>query len=179
MARETSDMAEPAVDEGRSRERTAGSRRERRWIIVLLVTAIFQAGLLAGGAFVWWRQAHRVGPGVGLARAVMLTADARGREAFRASMAEGRRQSRPQVRDVREARAALGRALVDSNASVATVQEALARLRGAEVALRERLEPELAQALVALGPEGRRELAGALVPANRRAGPPQTKIPGP
>lgn len=143
-------------------------RRLRRWVIGLAVLAAFLTGGLGGGAAIWWRQAHQPGAAIGLARAVQVYGDPSERRAFRNALAEGRRAARPQVRDLQDARTALAVLLAEPSPSTAALQAALARLRQADVTLRDSLEPRIAEALAGFSVDRRRAIADAIAPRGRR-----------
>lgn len=161
------------------RDLVARVRRLRRWVTALLVLTAFLAGSVAGGAAIWWQQSRQPAGPLSLARAVQGLAEPAGRQAFRDAMAEGRRAARPQVREVQEARADLARLLGDPVTPVPALQAALARLRQAEGALRESLEPRVAEVLAGFPPERRRAIAETIVPPARRAGAARQTQPSP
>jgi uncharacterized membrane protein len=172
-------MADAGDNDGERRDLVARVRALRRWVTALLILTAFLAGSVAGGAAIWWRQiAQPAGP-MALARAVQALAEPAGRQAFRDAMVAGRRAARPQARETQEARAALAQVLADPAMPGPALQAALARLRQAEGALRESLEPRVAEVIAGFPPDRRRAIADAIAPAARRPGGAPRNQPGP
>ena len=127
----------------------------RRALILSLALNVFLAGILAGGAWKWWRldlpssppaQSERAqisNEGQTNQRGLRFAADRLApehREAFRRGLRQMRRDAAPVIDAARKERNEIARLLAEPKFDRSVIANALARSRLADLAVRERIE---------------------------------------
>ena len=130
-------------------------RTPRRTLILSLALNVFLAGILAGGAWKWWRldlPSSPPGQGAPIQVGSAEQANPRGlrfaadrlapehREAFRRGLRQMRRDAAPAIDAARRERVEIARLLAEPTFDRSAIADALARSRLADLAVRERIE---------------------------------------
>ncbi|SAK96888.1 membrane protein [Caballeronia fortuita] len=142
--------------------------------VVSLVLNVFLIGSIAGGAYrLFAHQRTETAQQRGIRFAAADLSAERQRE-LRDALRKTRRESAPLIRDARDGRIDLARILAAREFDRRALDDALARTRDADVALRARIEGAVADFASTLTPDERVKLVGAM----ERYGPLRAVPPG-
>lgn len=137
-------------------------RSTRRLLILSVILNVFLVGAIVGGAVMWLRNPGPAVVGGQLQLAGAQLPDAQ-RAALRQALSATRRAARPIALERRAARAEAARLLAQPTLDVAALEGALARVRRADIAMRERLEARTVAFAATLSPTDRARMAEGLV----------------
>jgi uncharacterized membrane protein len=149
---------------------TAPAPACRRWLAASLALNLFLACAIGAAAWRWLDQrseAAATAPAAAAAqRGLRFAADElpmEQRRAYRLGLRDARREMAPQVQTAREGRSEVLQLLTATRYDRQAVEQALARTREADLALRARLEGRVFDFAAGLSLEERRQLAEGLV----------------
>jgi len=129
---------------------------------VSLVLNVFLIGSIAGGAYRWFAQQRTEAAQPRGIRFAAADLSAERQRQLRDALRETRRASLPLIRDARDGRIDLARSLAARDFDRRALDDALARTRQADAALRARIEGTVADFASTLTPDERLKLVAAM-----------------